>query len=208
MPPILHTAQYLVNAYSAYGSITPMKLQKLLYYVKAWGLLEDQDLAPGAFEKWPYGPVNRDVYHAFKEFGAAPVQPKLLPPAFEPQGRARVLVDFIATSYVSFSALALSAMTHREPPWKEAALNAVITEEAMRAFYGARHPFRRNFPFSPEQPYTAVPSDASAAFTLDMSRADAARVKTYPTYQAYLAHLERLRQYDPSANDVLNRLLA
>ena len=40
MNPV-HLAQYLVNRFGNIpGGVTPMKLQKLLYYVKAWSLVD------------------------------------------------------------------------------------------------------------------------------------------------------------------------
>ncbi len=58
-------------------SVTPKKLQKLLYYLYAWGLVflnEDIDdlsdkVFSGEFEAWVHGPVNRDVYERYKPYG-------------------------------------------------------------------------------------------------------------------------------------------
>ena len=57
--------------------IDQMKLQKLLYYAHAWWLastghaLFDDDV-----EAWPWGPVIRDVYLEFKDFGRKPIGDK------------------------------------------------------------------------------------------------------------------------------------
>ncbi len=205
---ILYTAQYIINMCGQYGAVTPMKLQKLLFYVKAWGLMEDQMLVAGPFVKWKYGPVNPDVYHAFKEYRSQPLPHRDVDSRFAPQGRQKELIDFIALSYAPFSALALSAMTHREKPWLQADIDEEITSSALQDFYNASHPFGANFPFSPEQTYVAVPSDASSAFTLDMSRGDAEKVRTFSSYAAYLDHLEQLRRFQPEADELLNRLIA
>lgn len=58
-------------------SVTPKKLQKLLYYLYAWGLVflnEDLDdlndkVFSGKFEAWVHGPVNRDIYEKYRSYG-------------------------------------------------------------------------------------------------------------------------------------------
>ena len=55
-------------------SMTPMKLQKMLYLLYARYLYESGDpLFSGRFEVWKYGPVEPLVYDHFKNFGAAPI---------------------------------------------------------------------------------------------------------------------------------------
>lgn len=194
---LLYTAQYVVNTAHELGAVTPMKLQKLLYYAQTWGLMEEQDLVGGSFEKWPYGPVNRAVYQGFKAFGASDIAHQSVPMKYAPVGRRKELLDFIVFSYAPFSPISLSKMTHDEAPWREAEMGAVITEDAMRAFVKT-HPFRVNFPFDPQKPYVAVPSNASAAFALDMSRREAEQSLRHASYESYLAQLRAKRPWaDP-----------
>lgn len=204
---LLHTAQYIVNTAGPYGGVTPLKLQKLLYYVKAWGLVEGMELVPGQFEKWPHGPVEPTVYHAFKGYGRHFVEWRDVPPAFEPRGRTREVIDFILYSYVPFGAVTLSTMTHREAPWRETEAGAVISEARMRTYYGLEHPFHINFPVDPSREYVAVSSDASTAFTLDMTEEDRRSARTFGSFGAYRAHLDRIRRAQPGFDDVFNRLL-
>ncbi|MCH7385587.1 DUF4065 domain-containing protein [Acinetobacter dispersus] len=52
------------------GVVTPLKLQKILYYVSTTYLKKNEEiLFNDSFEKWQYGPVVTDVYHAFKLHG-------------------------------------------------------------------------------------------------------------------------------------------
>lgn len=54
--------------------IDPMKLQKLLYYAHAWWLAgTDEGLFPEDIEAWPWGPVVRDIYTQFSDFGHEPI---------------------------------------------------------------------------------------------------------------------------------------
>lgn len=207
MKPV-HVAQYLVNRFGGVpGGVTPLKLQKLLYYVKAW----DETGGPGgvvagAFEKWLYGPVNRDVYHHFKAYRSTPLQPVHLGP-FEPTGEVREFAEFVGASYARFPAVTLSVMTHREDPWRLADDGAVISVDAMRAFYGARHPFRVNLPFDPAAEYRPVQSDMGKAFTMDLSPADEVRATTYLTFEAYLREVDRLEQLGLDRDGYLSGLL-
>lgn len=67
----LTLAPYIIaKAYAAGDGITNKKLQKLLYYVKAWGLVYFTDgIIDDDFEAWAHGPVCPNVYTAYKEFG-------------------------------------------------------------------------------------------------------------------------------------------
>jgi uncharacterized phage-associated protein len=59
------------------GSITPMKLQKLVYYAHAWNLaIFDAPLISDRIEAWTYGPVIPSLYEEFKEFRGSPITRK------------------------------------------------------------------------------------------------------------------------------------
>lgn len=193
MNPV-HVAQYLVNRFgNVPGGITPLKVQKLVYYVKAWDVTGGPgDIVSGPFKKWPHGPVNPAVYHHFKAYGRAPLQPVDLGPLV-PTGEAREFVDFVGASYARFPAVTLSVMTHREDPWRLTPDDGVIAVSLMRSFYGERHPFRVNLPFDPANEYRPVPSDLGKAFTMDLAPDDEARATTFDTFAAYLAQVDRLQ---------------
>lgn len=54
--------------------ITPLALQKLLYFAHSLFLIEQkQPLVSGYFEAWKNGPVHPTVYGAFKAAGRAPI---------------------------------------------------------------------------------------------------------------------------------------
>ena len=61
MVDILDAARYFV--FLSYGrkqySLTPLKLQKILYLAQGWSYVWDNHAAfPDEFEAWQYGPVN------------------------------------------------------------------------------------------------------------------------------------------------------
>lgn len=69
----LDVANYIVSqAVDRQNPVTPLKLQKLLYYVVAKYLQEQNELLiKEPIHKWQYGPVVESVYHAFKPHGSA-----------------------------------------------------------------------------------------------------------------------------------------
>ena len=126
------------------GTITTMKLQKLLYYSQAWSLVWDESpLFAEPIEAWANGPVVREVYEGHRgEFSVATW----------PSGDAAKLskdqrdtVDAVVKFYADKSAQYLSDLTHAEPPWKDARQgmapgergSTAITHAAMAEYYGS-----------------------------------------------------------------------
>ena len=57
-----------------FPSIDHMKLQKLLYFSHAWWLAgKESELFTDDIEAWPWGPVVRNIYIQFNEFGREPI---------------------------------------------------------------------------------------------------------------------------------------
>jgi uncharacterized phage-associated protein len=109
--------------------VTPMKLQKLVYYAHGWysGHTE-KPLIDETVEAWQYGPVIESLYHEFKTYGAKPIETlatelnidelqvkPVSPPSEEP---IRKFLKSVWNSYSKFTGLALSEMTHASgSPW-------------------------------------------------------------------------------------------
>lgn len=193
---------YILQSHSD-EKITPLKLQKLLYYVKVWGIVAGMDLYQGEFQKWTHGPVNPDVYHQYRSFARMPivVQPNGI--QAEVSGQEKELIDFIVAAYLPFSAISLSALTHKEAPWQDTPLNSVISHDAILDFY-SRQPFAKNFnPFDlAHKPYYAVQSNSFYAYVLDMTPEDADRHAQFPSFEAYLSHFKQAKA-DTSGIDEL-----
>jgi len=121
------------------ASVTQMKLQKLLYYAKAWCLaLADLPLFTQEIEAWKYGPVIREVYSKYKRYGC-----NSLPKAEEYDKSLfssceTAILEAVRDSYMCYDALFLANLTHCEKPWQEAYStneNATISDEAIAAYY-------------------------------------------------------------------------
>jgi uncharacterized phage-associated protein len=74
--PTLAVANWFITTARANGKIlTPMKLQKLIYYAHGWCLaLYEKPLVDNQAEAWTYGPVFRDVYDAAKKYGSQQIK--------------------------------------------------------------------------------------------------------------------------------------
>lgn len=123
--------------------ISPMKLQKLMYYVCRDYVIETGQMPISEqFEVWQYGPVLPSVYGEFKSFGAKPITAY----AKDAGGHsykvsedenpilARIL-DVAWAKYKKMTGVELSKMTHQEGSgWYRAFIEAheKITVEDMR----------------------------------------------------------------------------
>jgi uncharacterized phage-associated protein len=74
--PAKTIADYFIKTAPAHGdnSLTPMKLQKLVYYAHGWYLaVTGEPLIDEPVQAWTYGPVIPSIYHQFKGFGDKPI---------------------------------------------------------------------------------------------------------------------------------------
>lgn len=109
------------------GSISPKKLQKLVYYAYAWTLTLLNDTADnltarlfddGQFEAWVHGPVIPALYREYREYGFNPISFTPSKPAFTAD--IDDILNQVWTVYGGYDAYQLESMTHQESPWKNA----------------------------------------------------------------------------------------
>lgn len=180
---ISHLAYYIIEEYSSVqGGITPLKLQKLLYYTKAWGTVSGGLKVDWQFKAWKNGPVNGYIYGKYKENGnqPIPIESKAAPVP----DKKKKIIDFILESYAHFGALTLSAMTHEEAPWKQTAKNDVISDNLIQEFYSTQ-PFAKNFPLKDSKPYYPVYTDFMYSFIFDFQEGDQAKEITFDSFEDY-----------------------
>jgi uncharacterized phage-associated protein len=123
-------ANYFLELAKKNGQVlTPMKLQKLVYYAMGWFAgYKGKPLVDEAPEAWQYGPVFPTLYHEFKQFGSGPITRKAteLNHDFEDEEVSvpedpdvRGFLDNIWKSYNRYTGVALSEMTHAiGTPWE------------------------------------------------------------------------------------------
>lgn len=113
-------ADYLLAEMRERGeNLTPLKLQKMMFYADAWHLaLFDQEITGEKFKAWVHGPVLISQYHRFKEFRWMPIISDVTRP--EVGVGLKDHLDDIVEIFGSETAVALERMTHQEFPWLEA----------------------------------------------------------------------------------------
>ena len=145
MATVFDVAAYILKRC---GSMSAMKLQKLVYYSQAWSLVwDDEPLFQERIEAWVNGPVIPDLYERHR--GEFKVTPEMV------NGDTAVLtetqketVNAVCDACCELSAQQLSDMTHSEAPWQDARKGLrdgerghnEITHEAMSEYYSSLSP--------------------------------------------------------------------
>jgi uncharacterized phage-associated protein len=137
-------------------TISHKKLQKLLYYVEAWHLVNfDNPILNEDFQAWVHGPVVPELYHKLKEFGFNDL--KVVNDEFETVDEeinsiiaknkiSDETIEFVYSvldRYGSLTSFELELLSHSEAPWLEARQDYpphepctnIISKDTMKAFY-------------------------------------------------------------------------
>lgn len=155
-------AKYLIAKSDNVGDlITNKKLQKLLYYVKAWGIVYFQDgIIDDDFEAWVHGPVCRAVYNEYKDYKYNPLSIdyngissseyikkfRELHGINQKENDKIDLIDAVFNKYSIHTSLELELLSHSELPWINARSglspaetgNNVISEIDILEFYSKK----------------------------------------------------------------------
>jgi uncharacterized phage-associated protein len=120
--------------------LTPMHIQKLVYYAHAWHLAVDvsgRPLIDEPLEAWNYGPVIRSLYREFKDFGDAPITRRameidpntldLVAPSVDSEIHSGLdpdlvnqLLNRVWQIYKDYTAIQLSNSSHEHgEPWRQ-----------------------------------------------------------------------------------------
>jgi putative zinc finger/helix-turn-helix YgiT family protein len=101
--------------------ITPLALQKMLYYAQAFfQALFKRPLFTDACQAWAHGPVYPDVYYKYRDFGYDPIKLPELEFNDDVSGLSISeinLLDAIIAAFGRYSGTTLRWMTHNEQPW-------------------------------------------------------------------------------------------
>ena len=115
---VFDVAHYILKKH---GSMSAMKLQKLVYYSQAWSLVwDDKPLFNEKIEAWANGPVVRALYD--KHRGVFEVKKDLFESLENKHLNSdqKETIDAVLGFYGDKSAQWLSDQTHSEEPWQSA----------------------------------------------------------------------------------------
>jgi uncharacterized phage-associated protein len=116
--------------------ITPLKLQKLLYYAEGLSLaLRDKSLFSEPILAWKFGPVIKNVYKAYEYAGRNSIPcPADIDECNIPEDEFNIIKTAM-NFYGAYSAEKLVQMTHEEYPYKSTARDQEISREAISEFF-------------------------------------------------------------------------
>ncbi|MDO4721459.1 MAG: DUF4065 domain-containing protein [Peptostreptococcaceae bacterium] len=143
MMNVFDVASYIIGKV---GTITTMKLQKLVYYSQAWSLAwDDKPLFEEDFEAWANGPVCKSLFNIHK--GLFSIPDTSIFSKYRSNGQfskdEEETMDAVIDFYGDKSPNWLSDLTHSELPWIEARgdckdgdyCSEIINKETMRQYY-------------------------------------------------------------------------
>lgn len=134
--------------FSALHEVTPLTLQKLLYYIQGnYVAIYDKPLFDAPCEAWVHGPVYRNVYNLFRDFKYNPIDDDRFVPLKESAlpliPEAKEVVDRVLDTFGMYSGKVLESITHKETPWLDArkgflpeeTSHAEISLDAMKEYF-------------------------------------------------------------------------
>lgn len=125
------------------STITPLKLQKILYYAQGYHLAEyNRPLFDEDFQAWAHGPANPDIYDKYKEYGYAAIG-EPTEDLFDFDDNTTSFLTNIWETFGIYDGKYLEELTHGEEPWINARkgyepgerCDTVITKDSMRSFF-------------------------------------------------------------------------
>ena len=128
-------------------TVTPLKLQKLVYYAQAWCLaLKDNILFNDEIQAWVHGPVVYKVYKEYEKYGYNQIREKVntIPDDIRSNNEVSEVLNAVWDIYKDYDAKQLEKLTQSEPPWINArgdlkpyeASNNHISRDDMKKYYG------------------------------------------------------------------------
>lgn len=138
---IIEYNTYIDNVSKKYGIkdncgaaeyITPLKLQKLLYYIQGMSLrIFDKPAFLNDILAWQYGPVIKEIYQKYK--GGNPINtPKT---NYEVCEGLKKIIQLVVTSYGQMEAGSLITLTHDEDPWINSESNGIININMIKEYF-------------------------------------------------------------------------
>lgn len=122
--------------------VTPLKLQKLLYYCQGYALaLTGKPLFAEPIEAWKYGPVVGCIYQEYKRYGGCCIPLDSVTEVGGINEEAASVARFVIEEKGRLSGLELANATHSETPWRDTYTgtydrgNKTIPLEKIKAFF-------------------------------------------------------------------------
>lgn len=114
--------------------VTNLQLQKILFFLQGYTLSKYQvGIVKGSFSKWQYGPVQKNVYCTFKDYGASPITNAYSDAYFDELGQfktqtpkmknidnnVRDVLKSLVLKLLRIPVWKLVDLTHKDPSWRD-----------------------------------------------------------------------------------------
>ena len=119
--PAVVANAFLDLAEKAGTELSPMQIQKLVYFSHGWHLAFDRGtLCSERAQAWRWGPVFPSLYHALKHWGSGAIRERIEVPWEISDDFASSLIARVWDVYGDMTAIALSQLSHDpEGPWQQ-----------------------------------------------------------------------------------------
>ncbi|MCI8483407.1 MAG: DUF4065 domain-containing protein [Lachnospiraceae bacterium] len=155
---VLDVCRHVINYSNEqdYG-ISNLKLQKILYFIQAFFLINSpkgEACFSEKIEAWDFGPVVPEAYHEYKQYGGGDIptidfyfkfdrkdpwsSEKIAYSDDQITEGDRRLMDEVVDRFADYTATDLVNLTHRQAPWKNVYVsneNREITVGAIRDYF-------------------------------------------------------------------------
>lgn len=129
------TAYTIADFFLSKSSLTPKKIQKLVYYAYAWFIALNNDKSDDINnilfverpEAWIHGPVFPSIYSKFKSFNWNEV-PQLKEEIIFENKDLNSFLEEVWETFGKYTADQLEYMTHQDSPWKNARVDCNSNE--------------------------------------------------------------------------------
>lgn len=118
---------FLIRSIEDGDLISPLKMQKLVYYAYVWTLVKNRKkLFDEGIEAWSNGPVVPSLYEDLKKYGSSPIEENYIDEKKDKDlfnkfpDDVKNTLDEVYEKYAVKSAFELVVLTHTEKPWAKA----------------------------------------------------------------------------------------
>lgn len=155
---VLDVCRFIIN-YSnerEYG-ISNLKLQKILYFIQAYFLINTEEKRPcfrERIEAWDFGPVVPEAYREYKQYGSSDIPTIRSYIKFDEENLwdtqrityddtkielpDKEMIEAVIDKFADYSATDLVTITHNQAPWEDAYephMNHEITLKAIEEYF-------------------------------------------------------------------------
>ncbi|QHE63101.1 DUF4065 domain-containing protein [Rossellomorea vietnamensis] len=138
MATVENVAKYFISLSqeSTRYAITPLKLQKLVYYAQGYHLSKyGERLFNEQLEAWLHGPVVPCLYRTYRKYGYLTIPWKSFDNWDELTIEEIDTIDTVWKEYGHLDGKLLEELTHQEDPWLETDINHVIEIELIMDYF-------------------------------------------------------------------------